>query len=241
LNISTPGHHRLARLAEADNLDVLADLHLAALDAARHHRAASLNREDVFDRHQERLVDVARRQRHVLVHRFHQLVDLGFPLRFAVQRTQRRAANHRHIVARELVLRQQLAHFHLHQVDQLGVLHRVALVQKHQHVGHAHLARQQHVLLGLRHRPVGGRDHQDRAVHLRRAGNHVLDVVGVAGTIHVRVVPVRRLVLHVRRGNRDAARRSSGALSIESNERNTILGLCFCKTFVMAAVNVVLP
>ena len=124
---------------------------------------------------------------------------------FAVQRAQRRAANHRHVVARELVLRQQLAHFHLHQVDQLFVFDRVALVQKHHDAGHAHLARQQNVLLGLRHRTVGRRNHQNRAVHLRRAGDHVLDVVGVARAIHVRVVTVRRLVLHVRRGDRDAA------------------------------------
>ena len=35
--------------------------------------------------------------------------------------------------------------------------------------------------------------------------------------------------------------RSSGALSIESNERNLIFGLCFRNTLVIAAVNVVLP
>ena len=85
------------------------------------------------------------------------------------------------------------------------VFHRVALVQEHHDVGHAHLARQQHVLLGLRHRPVGRRHHQNRPVHLRRAGDHVLDVVGVARAVHVRVVTVGRLVLHVRRGDRDAA------------------------------------
>ena len=34
---------------------------------------------------------------------------------------------------------------------------------------------------------------------------------------------------------------SSGALSIESNERNAIFGLCYDNTFVIAAVNVVLP
>ena len=105
----------------------------------------------------------------------------------------------------ELVLRQKLAHFHLHQVNQLFVLNRVALVQKHHDAGNAHLAGQQHVLLGLRHRAVGRRDHQNRPVHLRRAGDHVLDVVGVAGAVDVRIVTVRRLVLHVRRGNRDAA------------------------------------
>ena len=34
---------------------------------------------------------------------------------------------------------------------------------------------------------------------------------------------------------------SSGALSIESNERNDTEGSFFCKTLVMAAVRVVLP
>ncbi len=34
---------------------------------------------------------------------------------------------------------------------------------------------------------------------------------------------------------------SSGALSIESNDRNTMFGLCFCNTLVIAAVNVVFP
>ena len=46
-------------------------------------------------------------------------------------------------------------------------------------------------------------DHQDRAVHLRRAGDHVLDVVGVAGAVDVRVVALVRLVLHVRGRDRD--------------------------------------
>ena len=184
-------HDRLAGLAEADDLALLAHLDLAALDTARNHRAAAGDREDVFDRHQERLVDRARRLRHVLVHRIHQLVDLGLPLGFAVQRAQGRAADDRSVVAGVVVLRQQLADFHLHQLDQLFVLNRIALVQKHHDVRNANLAGQQHVLLGLRHRTVGRRNHQNRAVHLRRAGDHVLDVVGVARAVDVRVVPVR--------------------------------------------------
>ena len=62
------------------------------------------------------------------------------------------------------------------------------------------------MLAGLGHRAVGRGYHQDRAVHLRRAGDHVLHVVGVAGAVHVRVVPLRRLVFHVRRVDRDSAR-----------------------------------
>jgi len=36
-----------------------------------------------------------------------------------------------------------------------------------------HLARQEDVLPRLRHRSVGGTHHQDGAVHLRRARDHV--------------------------------------------------------------------
>ena len=103
-------------------------------------------------------------------------------------------------------LLEQLAHFHLDELEQLGVVDHVALVQEHDDVGHADLARQQDVLARLRHRAVGGRAHQDRAVHLRRAGDHVLDVVGVPGAVDVRVVAVGGLVLDVRGVDRDAAR-----------------------------------
>ena len=72
----------------------------------------------------------ARRLRNVLVDRLHQLVNLLFPLGFAVQCPQRRQLDHRHIVARELVRLQQLANFELHQVEQLGIIHRIALVQR---------------------------------------------------------------------------------------------------------------
>src|SRR6056297_1787665 len=47
--------------------------------------------------------------------------------------------------------------------------------------------------------------HQDRAGHLRSTRDHVLHVVRVTGTIHVRVVAIRRIVLNVRSRNRDAA------------------------------------
>ena len=62
------------------------------------------------------------------------------------------------------------------------------------------------MLARLGHRAVSGGHHQNRSVHLRRAGNHVLDVVGVTGAVHVRVVPRRRLVLDVGGVDRDTAR-----------------------------------
>ena len=72
--------------------------------------------------------------------------------------------------------------------------------------GTSHLAGEQDVLARLRHRAVGRGDDEDRAVHLGRAGDHVLDVVGVAGAVDVGVVAVLRLVLDVRDGDGDAAR-----------------------------------
>jgi hypothetical protein len=160
-----------------------------------------------FHRHQERAVNRTLRHRNVAVHLLDQLdhrrnANLAL---VALERLQRRALDDRRVVAREVVLRQQLAHFHLHQLEQLRIVDHVGLVQVHDDVGHAHLARQQDVLARLRHRAVGRRAHQDRAVHLRRTRDHVLHVVGVPGAVDVRVVAVRRLVLDVRRRNRDAA------------------------------------
>ena len=54
---------------------------------------------------------------------------------------------------------------------------------------------------GLRHRAVCGGDDEDRAVHLRGAGDHVLHIIGVAWAVDVGVMPNLGLVLNV--ANRD--------------------------------------
>ena len=71
--------------------------------------------------------------------------------------------------------------------------------------GHADLAGEQHVLPRLGHGAVRGRDHEDRAVDLRGAGDHVLHVVGVARAVDVGVVAVVGLVLDMRGRDRDPA------------------------------------
>ena len=123
----------------------------------------------------------------------------------AFERLQRRAGDERDVVAGEVVFAEQLANLDLDQLEQLVVVDHVGLVEEHDDVRHADLAGQQDVLARLRHRAVGGRDDEDRAVHLRGAGDHVLHVVGVTGAVDVRVVTVLRLVLDVRGGDRDAA------------------------------------
>jgi hypothetical protein len=71
---------------------------------------------------------------------------------------------------------------------------------------------EQQVFACLRHGAVGRSHHHDSALHLRRACDHVLDVVGVAGTVDVAVVALFRLVLHHRRVDGDAARFLLGRL-----------------------------
>ncbi len=191
-----------------DDLDFLAHLHNAALDAPRHNRAAARNRENVLDRHQERLILRTLRLRNVAIHLLHQLqdrvmADLGL---LALERRQRRALHDRNVVARELIFRQELAHLKLHQLQKLGIVDHVDLVQKHHKRRNADLARQKNMLARLRHRAVRRRNNEDRAVHLRCARDHVLHIVGVAGAVDMRIVTVRRLIFDMRRRNRDAAR-----------------------------------
>ena len=116
------------------------------------------------------------------------------------------------VVAGELVLGEQLADFHLDQLEELGVVDQVDLVQVDDDVRHVDLVGEQDVLAGLRHGAVVGADHQDGAVHLGGAGDHVLDVVGVPGAVDVRVVAVVGLVLDVRGGDGDAALALFGSL-----------------------------
>jgi hypothetical protein len=139
-----------------------------------------------------------------------------------------RAAHDRGVVAREVVLVQQVADLHVDQVEELRVVDLVDLVHEHHHGGHVHLTGQQDVLAGLRHGAVGRGDHQDRPVHLGGAGDHVLDVVRVAGAVDVGVVTLGGLVLHVGGRDRDAARLLLGRLVdlvVAPRDRQSLVGL----------------
>ena len=96
------------------------------------------------------------------------------------------------------------------------------------------------MLARLGHRAVGRGDDEDRAVHLRRAGDHVLDVVGVTGAVDVRVVTVLRLVLDVGGGDRDPAFLLLGRV-VDLLEAAGFRPSFSASTVVMAAVSVVLP
>ena len=127
------------------------------------------------------------------------------PARVALQRPEPGDPYDGRGVAAVAVRGQQLAHLQLDQVGELLVA-RVGLVEGDDDVVDAHLPGEQDVLGGLRHDPVERGDDEDRPVELGGAGDHVLDVVGVAGHVDVGVVPGVGLVLDVRDVDGDAAR-----------------------------------
>src|SRR5437016_2396817 len=202
---SPPGHRLSPPAGRPHHLHLLPHPHPPPPRPPRHRRPPPRDRKDVLARHQKWLVDRPHRRRNVAVHRRHQLPYAPARLRVLrpLHRPQRRPPHHRNRVPRKLVLLQQLPHLQLHQVQQLRVVHHVHLVHEHHQVLHVPPPREQHMLPRLRHRPIIGRHHQNRSIHLRRPRDHVLDVVRVPRTIDVRVVPLRRLVLHVRHRNRD--------------------------------------
>src|SRR5882724_5656627 len=120
----------LLRGADADDLDFVADFDDAALDASGDDGAASADAEHVFHRHQEGAVDGAFGLRDVGVQRVGELHDGLFAhLAFvAVHGHLGRAFDDGGVIAGEVVLGEELAHFHLDEFEQFGVVDHVALV-----------------------------------------------------------------------------------------------------------------
>ena len=53
------------------------------------------------------------------------------------------------------------------------------------------------MLTSLSHGAVGSSDNEDSAVHLSSTGDHVLDIVSMAGAVNVSVVTLLSLILNV--------------------------------------------
>ena len=87
-------HGLLGLLATAQNLDLIALLHDALLNAASAHGTSARDGEHVLDGQQERLVSLALGRWDVLVNRLHELQDLVHPL---VVTSVLRATLHEHL------------------------------------------------------------------------------------------------------------------------------------------------
>lgn len=202
--VGRTGQGRLELAAEADNLNLGALEDRAALDAPGDDRAAALDRKDVLDRHQERLLEVAQRLVEPLVDGVHELEHalLANLVVAVLERGEGGAHDDRRRLAVKAVRLEQVAHLHLDELEHLAVVNLVHLVDVDDELLDPDLAREEQVLARLRHLPVRGRDDDDAAVpfggwaragvsgaserkgnewngHLRGSGDHVLDLCEV--------------------------------------------------------------
>ncbi|HVU94949.1 MAG TPA: hypothetical protein VHE34_06975 [Puia sp.] len=184
-------------ILQTNDLDSFTYLDTATLDTTRSNRTTTRDGEDVFNRHQEGLINRAGRQRDVAVDSCHQLVDRLDPLVFTSQGARCRTLDDRGVVTIETIRGQQLTDFHLNQFQQLGIINKVNLVHEYHDTGYTHLAGKQDVLLRLGHRAVSRGNYQDCAVHLCSTRDHILYIVSVTRTVNVSIVTVSRLILNV--------------------------------------------
>lgn len=94
----------------------------------------------------------------------------------ALERSQGGAHDDRGVLAVEVVRPEEVAHLHVDELEHLRVRDHVDLVDEHDELLHADLAREEQVLARLRHLAVRRGHDDDPAVHLRGARDHVLDV-----------------------------------------------------------------
>src|SRR6266567_154184 len=191
------GGNRLGRRANAHQLDFPHFLENTALDPTRRDGAAAFNVKHVLDRHQEWLIDWPLGNRDVIVNSLYEGEHLFLRVGIAIKCLEGTALNNGDFVSGKFVLRQEIAHFHLNKIEKLRIIDHIDLIQKHDNRGHTDLPREQDMFAGLRHRSIRRGDNQDGAIHLCCTGDHVLDVVGMTGAVHMRVVAFVTRVLHV--------------------------------------------
>src|SRR5262249_18609486 len=137
--------------AQTDDLNVIAHFAATALDAARSHRTAALDRKHVFDRHQEVLVHQTLGHWDIGVERVHQVVDAlaGRVITRVLVGQVRPPADNGDFVAGELVLLEEVAKFHFHEFKQVGIIDGIDLVDEDHDPGHTYLAGQKDVFARL--------------------------------------------------------------------------------------------
>jgi len=196
---------RLGCWLETDDFDFFHFLEDTALDTTGGDSAATFNVEHIFHGHEEWQILWTLRRGDVFIHGSHEVEDFFFVGGVAFEGLERGTFDDRNGVAREFVFAQKLANFHLDEFEEIFVVNHVDLVHENNDRRHADLAGEKDVLTGLRHWAVSSAANEDRAVHLGCAGDHVFDIVGVAGAIDMGVVAICGLVFDVGRVDRNAA------------------------------------
>ena len=202
------GANGFLRISQTEQLNLVTNLENTLLDTTGHNGTATFDRENVFDRHEHRLVNFTSWLRNVFVESFHQLGDASAVLLvgWVIQSTLGVTTNDANVIAWELVLIQQIANFHLDELEKLFVVDKIALIEEADQSWNVHLLGQQNVFASLWHRTVSSRDDQNRAVHLSRTSDHFLNIICVPRAIDVSVVTIWGFVLNVANRDRDGLR-----------------------------------
>lgn len=95
-----------------------------------------------------------------------------------------------------LMFFKQLFHFDFDEVDHVVLLEHVQLVHVDDDVADSDLLTEEDVLFGLGHGAIDSWNDENTGVHLGCSGDHIFDIIDVAGTINVCVMPCLCFVLN---------------------------------------------
>ena len=192
------GYNRFLVGTQTQDLYLVANFYATGLDTTRSNSTTTSNREYVLNRHQERFINIARRQRNPSIYSVHELEYFLFPLGFAVQGTQSRTADNRRVVAIVFISGEELSHLHFNEFEHLFIVYHITFVQEYNDTRNVYLTSQQDVLASLRHRTISCCNHDNSTVHLSSTGYHVLYIVGVTRAVNVCIVTICSFIFYVR-------------------------------------------
>jgi len=143
-------------VSHAYDFNFVAGFDYSSFDSSGYDCAASSDGEDVFYRHDERLVDFTFRIRDVVVACFHEFVySLGpFVVFVAFKCFERASSDYWHFVSGEVVFLEQVSDFHFDEVEEFRVVDHVAFVHEYDYCRDVDLAGKEKVFSCLGHRSV---------------------------------------------------------------------------------------
>ena len=187
---------------KTNDLKLVAGSQLSTLNSTGGNSTTAGDGEDILNRHKERQVSLTVGSGDISVNSVHELPDaskLGGVRIIAVvlKSLKSRTLDDRGVIAGEAILVKSIADLHLDKLKELRIVDLVNLVHEDDDIGHANLAGKKKVLLGLSHGAVGSSYNKDSAVHLSSTGDHVLDIVSMAGAVNMSIVTGSSLILNV--------------------------------------------
>ena len=195
------GDGRLPRILDSDDFNFVSDLDDSLFDLSSNDGSSSFDGEDVFDWHEEWLIESPFRNWYEFLDLFEELEDrlrseFLFEIRRILKSDQSGSSDDRSIVSREVVLGEELPGLHLDEILHVSIRH-VAFVHVDDDVRDTDLPCEEDVLPCLSHRSVRSGYDEDGGIHLSCTGDHVLDVVSMSWAVNVSIVPSGRLILDV--------------------------------------------